>query len=67
MTESTSDRVVINDFNFQTMQELLRYIYCGEVLNLKEIALDLLQAADKVSYKLHDLLSKFNFFLLDIF
>jgi hypothetical protein len=33
----------------QTMQELLRYIYCEEVWNLKEIALDLLQAADKVS------------------
>jgi hypothetical protein len=47
--ESTNNRVVINDFDFQTMQELLRFIYCGEVLNLKEVALDLLQAADKVS------------------
>jgi hypothetical protein len=49
MTESTSNRVIISDFDFQTIQELLRYIYCGEVLNLKEIALDVLQAADKVS------------------
>jgi hypothetical protein len=49
MTETTNNRVVINDFDFQTMQELLRYMYCGEVLNLKEVALDLLQAADKVS------------------
>jgi hypothetical protein len=49
MTESSGNRVVINDFDFQTMQELLRYIYCEEVLNLKEVALDLLQAADKVS------------------
>jgi hypothetical protein len=49
MTESTNNRIVINDSNFQTMQELLRYIYCEEVLNLNENALDLLQAADKVS------------------
>jgi hypothetical protein len=49
MTESTNNRVIINDFDFQTMQELLRFIYCGEVLNLKEVALELLQAADKVS------------------
>jgi hypothetical protein len=49
MTESVNNRVVINDFDFQTMQELLRFIYCGEVLNLTEVALDLLQAADKVS------------------
>jgi hypothetical protein len=46
--ESTDNRIIIKDFNFKTMQELLRYIYCEEVLNLKEIALDLLQAADKV-------------------
>ncbi len=51
MTESSGNRnrVVINDFDFKTMQELLRYIYCEEVLNLKEVALDLLQAADKVN------------------
>jgi hypothetical protein len=49
MTESTNNRVVITDFNFQTIQELLRYIYCKKVTNLKEVALDLLQAADKVS------------------
>jgi hypothetical protein len=49
MTESTNNRVVINDTDFQTMQELLRYMYSGEVLNLNEIALDLLQTADKVS------------------
>jgi hypothetical protein len=54
MIESTNNRVVINDFDFQTMQELLRYIYCGEVLNLKEVALDLLQAADKVSCQSKD-------------
>jgi hypothetical protein len=49
--EATNNRVVITDFDFQTMQELLRYIYCEHVLNLnlKEVALDLLQAADKVS------------------
>jgi hypothetical protein len=53
MTESANNKIIINDFNFQTMQELLRYIYCGEVLNLKEVALDLLQAADKVSFSLN--------------
>jgi hypothetical protein len=56
MTESTSNRVVINDFDFQTMQELLRYMYCKNVLNLKEVALDLLQAADKVSYNFFTIL-----------
>jgi hypothetical protein len=47
--ESTSNRVIIKDFDFQIIQELLRFIYCEEVLNLQEIALELLQAADKVS------------------
>jgi hypothetical protein len=50
MAESSSNRVVINEFSFNTMQELLRFIYCGQILNLEEVALDLLQAADKVSY-----------------
>jgi hypothetical protein len=48
--ESKDNRVVINDFDFQTIQELLRYIYCKKVMNLKDVALDLLQAADKVSF-----------------
>ncbi len=43
-----TNRVEIVDFDYETMQELLRFIYCGKVLNLGEVALDLLPAADKV-------------------
>ncbi len=49
MTESATNKVLIDDFDFKTVQELLRYIYCEKVENLKEVALNLLQAADKVS------------------
>ncbi len=47
--EAAKNRVVINDFDFQTIQELLRYIYCEKVENLETVAFDLLAAADYVS------------------
>jgi speckle-type POZ protein len=46
--EAMTNRVEIVDFDYETMQELLRFIYCGKVLNLEKVALDLLPAADKV-------------------
>jgi hypothetical protein len=49
MVESATNKVAIDDFDFKTVQELLRYIYCGIVENLREVALNLLQAADKVN------------------
>jgi hypothetical protein len=50
--EAAKNRVVIRDFDFKTIQELLRYIYCEKVENLDEIALDLMAAADYVSFLL---------------
>jgi speckle-type POZ protein len=47
--ESRDNQVVITSFDLPTMKELLRYIYCGRVLNIKKYALDLLPAADYVS------------------
>jgi hypothetical protein len=48
MKESATNKVKIDDFDFKTVQELLRFIYCEKVEDLKEVALNLLQAADKV-------------------
>jgi hypothetical protein len=48
MIESATNKVRIDDFDFKTVQELLRFIYCEKVEDLKEVALNLLQAADKV-------------------
>ncbi len=53
MKESATNKVLIGDFDFKTVQELLRYIYCEKVEDLKEVALNLLQAADKVSESCH--------------
>jgi hypothetical protein len=53
MIESATNKVLIDDFDFKTVQELLRYIYCEKVEDLKEVALNLLQAADKVSELCH--------------
>lgn len=47
--ESQENRVVIEDFDFETMKELVRFIYCERVENLKDVSLSLLEAADKVS------------------
>jgi hypothetical protein len=47
--KSTTNKVVITDFDFRTMQELVRFIYSEKVQDLKDVALNLLQAADKVS------------------
>ncbi len=48
--EASENRVVIKDFDFQTIQELLRYIYCEKVENLEAVAFDLFVAADYVSF-----------------
>jgi hypothetical protein len=37
----------ISDFNYKTVNELLRFIYYGEVENLKSIAADLLRLSRK--------------------
>lgn len=45
--EANESRVVIEDFDYETMQELIRFIYCEKVLALDKTALNLLEAADK--------------------
>jgi hypothetical protein len=51
--ESTKYRIVIEKFDHTTVQELLRYIYCCKVENMKNVALNLLAAADE--YKMFEL------------
>jgi speckle-type POZ protein len=47
MKELGTKTVKIEDFDSKSMQELLRFIYCEEVQDLKEIAKDLIYAAEK--------------------
>ncbi len=48
--KESSERIVITDINFEPFRELLRFIYSGRVNNMKLVALDLLPAAENVSY-----------------
>jgi speckle-type POZ protein len=47
MTEAKKGFVDVLDFDSKTIREMLRFIYCGEVQNLDEIASDLIFAAEK--------------------
>lgn len=47
MKENTENCVVINDFSYDVVMELLRFIYTGKVNNLDEMTTDLMAAADK--------------------
>jgi hypothetical protein len=47
MKEAATNNVEIDDVDSETMWELLRFIYCGEVRGFKEIAKDLIYAAEK--------------------
>ena len=53
MTEKEQNIVEIDDVSCDVMTELLRFIYCADVSNLKTLAIDLLVAADK--YDIADL------------
>jgi speckle-type POZ protein len=55
MTEKKLSRIVIEDIDDATMQELLRFIYTKEVQNLETLAPKLLYAAEK--YDLQELKS----------
>jgi hypothetical protein len=46
--ETSSNVCEIKDFDYETIYEIIRFIYCGHVENLREMALKLLPAADKV-------------------
>ncbi|KAL6953836.1 hypothetical protein U1Q18_046966 [Sarracenia purpurea var. burkii] len=47
MLESENNRIEITDIGENVMEEMLRYIYTGNVEKLDELAGDLLEAADK--------------------
>ncbi len=47
--ETSSNVCEIKDFDYETIYEIIRFIYCGHVENLREMALKLLPAADKVT------------------
>jgi kelch-like protein 2/3 len=47
MEEAATNTVKVEDFDSTTMRKLLRFIYCGEVKDLKENAKDLIYAAEK--------------------
>lgn len=47
MSESQSDRVIIDDVEPDVMKEMLRFMYTGTAPNLDRMADTLLAAADK--------------------
>ncbi|XP_075154155.1 speckle-type POZ protein-like [Haematobia irritans] len=47
MLENTSNQIVIEDFDYRVIQEMLRFIYTNKAPNIDEMASDLLAAADK--------------------
>ncbi|KAL6953827.1 hypothetical protein U1Q18_046957 [Sarracenia purpurea var. burkii] len=47
MQESEKNRIDVTDISQNVMEEMLRYIYTGNVGNLDELADDLFEAADK--------------------
>jgi speckle-type POZ protein len=47
MEETATNEVKVEDFDSVTMRKLLRFIYCGEVQDLKENIKDLIYAAEK--------------------
>lgn len=48
--EAEKNKIHISDIDFDVLQELLRFIYCGSVSNLETVAIDLLSAADKYGF-----------------
>jgi hypothetical protein len=53
MLEGISSQAMITDISSKAVKELIRFIYCGRVDNIDDVAEDLLYAADK--YNLEDL------------
>lgn len=47
--EDHENLVKIDDVDYEAFYEVLRYIYCGLVMNMERLALSLLPAADKYS------------------
>uniref|UniRef100_A0A1I8P3T8 BTB domain-containing protein n=1 Tax=Stomoxys calcitrans TaxID=35570 RepID=A0A1I8P3T8_STOCA len=51
LQENTSNRVVIDDMDYDIVSELLTYIYTNKCPNIEEMAFDLIFAADKYALK----------------
>ena len=47
MNDVKGNFATVPDFNFVVMKEVLRFVYCNEVENLKQLARELIYAADK--------------------
>lgn len=47
MKESREEVIHIEDFDYDLVKEMIRYLYCDEIPKIKEMALDLLVAGDK--------------------
>jgi speckle-type POZ protein len=56
MKEAEEKIIEIIDIEHDVLVKMLRYLYWGEISNIKEMALDLLVAADK--YNIQDLVDK---------
>jgi speckle-type POZ protein len=54
--ETRNGQVIIKEFDLDTVNELLRFIYCRKALKMEELAYNLLEAADK--YLLPDLMNQ---------
>lgn len=51
MTENHNNTVVIVDISYKVLKEMLRFIYTGEVYQIKDVAEELIIAADKYCIK----------------
>lgn len=56
MTETLTNRIEINDIDYNIFRELLRFIYTGKIMSLKKYAFGLFAAANK--YCINDLKTK---------
>lgn len=61
--EAQQGVILIEDIKHEVMVEMIRYMYTDEIPKMKEMAFDLLLAADK--YKLRGLISRCEAYLID--
>jgi hypothetical protein len=46
--KSESNIVIVEDVDFEIFEEVLQYIYCGNIPNLDKLGISLYRAANKV-------------------
>ena len=52
--ENRENQIVIDDFEVEVVQEMLRFVYTGTMVRMDELAAECFLAADKVSRHLQD-------------